>query len=394
MLKNIFDERVQPLKITNDKLTRLIDLHLDQIKILQNNKYFINIHYFKYVYKSNSKEICGICHDDLINSTTLTCPKCHQQIHKVCIETWLKQCSHEKTCIYCVSNIWNRYVMDYDTLASNDEYILLSKKYNNYNNSIAGTILDYEQTINDYITEMESNNKQIEEHKNTFQRISDKLEEFEQTIIESFQSYKTSLKLVKDELKNTLSDMDAICKMKKFLKFIKILQKNINDKFVFVHLERVCMFRNYCEGEFDFYSMFDNMFECDDDYLDFIRKYENNFRNYKNTINVEDKNNYDVKNNLYMDIPYDISTSNYRGIYHYSQSLLACMVENEIGCPSVLNPISYAHHMMDQIHTQQMRMTDFTNQYLAFGREMENRVRADFGREMENRITADFDGDE
>lgn len=56
-----------------------------------------------------SNFICAICCDSEINIDILTCPDCHNYIHKQCMEIWLNKRNSNKLCVYCRSDIWDNY---------------------------------------------------------------------------------------------------------------------------------------------------------------------------------------------------------------------------------------------------------------------------------------------
>lgn len=53
----------------------------------------------------NNDDICPICYDTFTN-TSLTCPTCHNYIHKECMNLWLEK---KHTCVYCRSDVWKLY---------------------------------------------------------------------------------------------------------------------------------------------------------------------------------------------------------------------------------------------------------------------------------------------
>lgn len=131
-----------------------------QLKQPNNNKFFINILMFEYIYKSSSDDTCCICYENCINTTTITCPQCKKSFHKVCIERWIV-ISSNKTCAHCVSNIWNKYKIDMDDEIAlfnvqllNNENVLLSsafiefKKIYDANEALKLKIACYDQKIN------------------------------------------------------------------------------------------------------------------------------------------------------------------------------------------------------------------------------------------------------
>jgi len=65
------------------------------------------------VRKLNTEETCPICCDAFSNVETISCPECHQFVHKSCIDVWIET---SKTCIYCRNSIWSNYIKDIENL--------------------------------------------------------------------------------------------------------------------------------------------------------------------------------------------------------------------------------------------------------------------------------------
>lgn len=54
----------------------------------------------------NTKDTCPICYDMFSDKKTVSCPTCHNYVHKECIQIWLNT---SKSCIYCRSYKWKNY---------------------------------------------------------------------------------------------------------------------------------------------------------------------------------------------------------------------------------------------------------------------------------------------
>ena len=66
----------------------------------------LNIDFEPETTKCNDDD-CPICFDSLGNNNNVSCPTCHNVIHKLCMEKWLQ--SGKSTCVYCRSKIWKLY---------------------------------------------------------------------------------------------------------------------------------------------------------------------------------------------------------------------------------------------------------------------------------------------
>lgn len=60
----------------------------------------------------NNKEIdeddqCVICFEDFLKNDIVSCPTCHNIIHKKCMEKWIKMGKHN--CVYCRSEVWKKF---------------------------------------------------------------------------------------------------------------------------------------------------------------------------------------------------------------------------------------------------------------------------------------------
>ena len=239
---------------------------------LEKNKYFINIQTFKYVYKSNSDDVCGICYDDLVNTTTVSCFKCKKQIHKTCAETWMTTIRN-RTCIYCTNNCWNKYIIDTnDEIALIDEQplnkkdITQSEEYIIFKNKYDDCKTQYEKESQIKISKGYSNVKKINTHNEEIKKLLDKMKIYEK-IIESFERFKICLEIMIAEIKNMLEQISSIRRTKKYLKNIRIVLNNIHDHTLDSQIVP----------------------------QKFIKKYKNNFRSHKHVIsNNKAKNNDDL----------------------------------------------------------------------------------------------------
>jgi len=63
--------------------------------------------------KLNIEETCPICCDAFSNVKTISCPECHQFVHKHCIDIWLER---SDKCVYCRSNIFSNYVKNIENI--------------------------------------------------------------------------------------------------------------------------------------------------------------------------------------------------------------------------------------------------------------------------------------
>lgn len=61
------------------------------------------------VRKLNTEDPCPICCDTFGSGETISCPSCHQFVHKSCMDIWLKQ---SDKCVYCRSENWSNYIKD------------------------------------------------------------------------------------------------------------------------------------------------------------------------------------------------------------------------------------------------------------------------------------------
>jgi len=56
------------------------------------------------------EDTCPICYDDLneetFSNTCLSCPSCHNYVHKDCMHVWLER---KDNCVYCRNDIWKKY---------------------------------------------------------------------------------------------------------------------------------------------------------------------------------------------------------------------------------------------------------------------------------------------
>ena len=84
----------------------------------------INSEFNKNTKTLNVDDTCPICCDilqsraserqgDLLTSESeiISCPECHNYVHKQCIKIWLEQ---SKTCVYCRSGHFKNYIKDND----------------------------------------------------------------------------------------------------------------------------------------------------------------------------------------------------------------------------------------------------------------------------------------
>jgi hypothetical protein len=58
------------------------------------------------VKKLNIEDTCPICCDTFGSNETISCPSCHQFVHKSCIDVWIET---SNTCVYCRSEIFKNY---------------------------------------------------------------------------------------------------------------------------------------------------------------------------------------------------------------------------------------------------------------------------------------------
>jgi hypothetical protein len=61
------------------------------------------------VRKLNTEDLCPICCDTFGDKEIISCPSCHQFVHKSCMDIWLKQ---SDKCIYCRSSKFINYIKD------------------------------------------------------------------------------------------------------------------------------------------------------------------------------------------------------------------------------------------------------------------------------------------
>lgn len=61
----------------------------------------------------NTEDPCPICCDTFGGNETISCPSCHQFVHKSCMDIWLEQ---SDKCIYCRSEIFKNYIKDIENL--------------------------------------------------------------------------------------------------------------------------------------------------------------------------------------------------------------------------------------------------------------------------------------
>lgn len=104
-------ENLSKISLLTESNNYLIDcFKLDSLLDVQIKKSFIVDN--KTILQNKEKIddfICAICCDSNIN-TLLACPDCSKYIHKECMDIWLnKKSNKNKTCVYCRSNIWNKY---------------------------------------------------------------------------------------------------------------------------------------------------------------------------------------------------------------------------------------------------------------------------------------------
>lgn len=59
--------------------------------------------------KLNTDDSCPICCDAFGGNETISCPSCHQYVHKSCIDVWIET---SNTCVYCRSEIFKNYIKD------------------------------------------------------------------------------------------------------------------------------------------------------------------------------------------------------------------------------------------------------------------------------------------
>jgi hypothetical protein len=81
----------------------------NNISVKHLNSKFIN----NTIRKLNIEDPCPICCDTFGNGETISCPECHQFVHKNCMSVWLEQ---SDKCVYCRSTNWSNYVKNIENL--------------------------------------------------------------------------------------------------------------------------------------------------------------------------------------------------------------------------------------------------------------------------------------
>lgn len=81
----------------------------NNISVKHLNSKFIN----NTIRKLNTEDPCPICCDTFGNGETISCPECHQFVHKSCIDVWIET---SNTCVYCRSFQWENYVKNIENL--------------------------------------------------------------------------------------------------------------------------------------------------------------------------------------------------------------------------------------------------------------------------------------
>jgi hypothetical protein len=68
----------------------------------------ISLEIFK-IFSKVIDDCCPMCYNDLTENdkpTLLSCPSCHNYLHKECAEIWLEK---QNRCMLCKSNCWENY---------------------------------------------------------------------------------------------------------------------------------------------------------------------------------------------------------------------------------------------------------------------------------------------
>lgn len=266
-------QKSSDLESKNDKMSLELYECEKQKDCMKNDQYFINIHYFKYVYKSNSDDVCGICYNDLINTTTLSCPKCNKQIHKGCVEQWLSL-NDNKKCIYCVDNCWDKYGInhqyyyeDSEIILLDEENILLSEEYISKKTQGIKDIINKRHEINTILSMIIENNSLIMHNNDTLFAINMAKDKYKMMQ----QSYNMFLDILDNEIDNVFNSVDIVPKIKKLLKIIRILLFNIRDTFFLNKFIQTKILEKECED-------FCDVLKIENELVVFIKKYKNGFK--------------------------------------------------------------------------------------------------------------------